>query len=499
MKKKKNILLVWMMLITGETGLLCQTTLFNKSYDYHSHLETMEAAIEYKNGYFAIMRTANAPDECKRIIVMYLNLQGDTIWTRTHYIDQTAVWLTEGLITKTLDGGFVVAGVISTPNTEYDNGVLIKFSATGGIIWQKEYGGGDNDYFASYKKTPDGGYILGGASRSIDPQGDFYLVKTDSEGEVEWESHIGGPGYHSGYAVDYTADGGYVISGRAGVPPFNIDIAVAKCDANGEQLWSRTYGGPFNNDSPHKVKVLSDNTILVSGAMGNNLGVTEYSINSDAYLLKLDQEGEVIWQEVYDNAWTTIHGSEPLELADGSIVVTGIQYINEDQIHASINKYDSAGTPLWSRLYAGENPYADNYLYGITSTEDGGFLAMGSTYDPNWTNFQEGWLLRLDSLGYTCNPVGCAEVLNTTAVEEAEVEGEAWSVYPNPSNGLVHVEWPGSEWAELRLYALTGQELWRGVYEAGMTLDVQHYPAGLYLLRLQWKAGVLSKSILLNH
>ncbi len=74
-----------------------------------------------------------------------------------------------------------------------------------------------------------------------------------------------------------------------------------------------------------------------------------------------------------------------------------------------------------------------------------------------------------------------------------------WSVYPNPSNGLVHVEWPGSEWAELRLYALTGQELWRGVYEAGMTLDVQHYPAGLYLLRLQWKAGVLSKSILLNH
>ncbi len=364
MKKKKNILLVWMMLITGETGLLCQTTLFNKSYDYHSHLETMVLVKELKQGYLAVMLTANAPDTCKRIILMRMDDSGDTLWTKTHFWLDSYVWLTTGALEETENGDFIMAGVKVYSELENDNGTVLKFNQDGELLWQKEYG---------------------------------------------------------------------------------------------------------------------------------ELGI-------DAFLIKLDQEGEVIWQRIYGETWSTIHGSEPLELADGSIVVAGIQYINEDQIHASINKYDSAGTPLWSRLYAGENPYADNYLYGITSTEDGGFLAMGSTYDPNWTNFQEGWLLRLDSLGYTCNPVGCAEVLNTTAVEEAEVEGEAWSVYPNPSAGTFSLSWNGRGKVSLRLRTLTGQVVWsyEGLYEQSIEAQAGHLPAGLYLLECQAKEALHTQKLIIQ-
>ncbi|MCB9292993.1 MAG: T9SS type A sorting domain-containing protein [Lewinellaceae bacterium] len=427
---------------------------------------------------------------------MRLNEGGDTLWTKTHFADETAVWLAGPRIETTEDGQYLIAGIIRSPETGDDNGLLLKFNPEGEIIWQKDYGGAGKDGFFSYRKTPDGGYILGGFSRSLDPSGDFYLVKVDSEGEMEWETHLGGPGYQDGYSVDFTPDGGYVIAGRGGVPPFDIDIAAAKCDAFGNPLWSEIYGGPENNDASHDLVCLQDGTILLSGGMGN--GSFQASENRDAFLIKLNQQGSVLWERIYDELYTFSHLSAPIELTDGSIVVTSIRYLIEDgDVYGGIHKYDSQGNPIWSRLYAGEDLTKNNYLYDIVSTADGGFLALGSTYDPNLSNRQEAWLLRLDSEGYTCDSVGCVEVVNALPPPPQE---EALTVSPNPSTGLLTAQWQTAGLVELSVFTATGRQAWayQGRSEGPMVIDLSHLPPGLYLLTLRTEGQLLSRKFMLS-
>ncbi len=479
-------------------NIWAQAILFNRSYDHHGHWETAEAIKELDDGYLLAIHTADAPDEWKRLIFLRLDSAGDTLWSKVHFTDETIVWLAGPRIEETEDGQYLIAGIIRSPETGDDNGLLLKFSPEGDIIWQKNYGGAGKDGFFSYRKTSDGGYILGGFSRSLDPTGDFYLVKVDSEGEMEWETHLGGPGYQDGYSVDFTPDGGYVIAGRGGVPPFNIDIAAAKCDAQGNPLWSKIYGGPYNNDASHDLVCLQDGTILLSGGMSN--GGSQISQNRDAFLIKLNQEGSVLWEKIYDEPFSISHLSAPIELPDGSIVVTSIKYLSADSdVYGGIHKYDSEGNPVWSRLYAGGNPYANNYLYDIVSTADGGFLAMGSTYDPNWDNLQEAWLLRLDSEGYTCDSVGCVEVVN--ALSPPERKEEALTISPNPSTGLVQVNHGLSRAigpACLEVVSLTGKVVWKRAWGGAalpdtLEIEVGSWPAGVYFVVLSDGRGVVAR------
>ena len=190
--------------------------------------QIIHSVIELDDGYILSMKNTAHTYELNRIILMKINKSGDTIWTKAHFTDSTVVFTNPPEIFPTDDGHFMLAGMKSPPQTQEDKGFLFQFDETGEILWEKTFGENGSEGFIDFKKTPDGGYIMGGYSYSVDPEGDFYLVKTDAQGEIEWESHLGGPGYQSGYSVDFTPDGGYVISGRAGIPqfPFDVDIAA---------------------------------------------------------------------------------------------------------------------------------------------------------------------------------------------------------------------------------------------------------------------------------
>ena len=473
---------IWYSLFFFPLSLFGQDILFNRSYDYHQQWEIASAIKELNDGYILAIRTAASTYEANRVVLYRLDEWGDTLWTKSHFQDSTVFRVMGGNIEEDEEGNFVITGCLFYPQYDQEDGGLLKFSPQGDIIWLKSFGGEEADGFHSYKKTPDGGYILGGWSFSNSPQGDFYLVKTDSDGEMEWETWIGGSGWQIGYSVDFTPDGGYVISGRGGIPPDAIDIAVAKCDGQGNQLWSYIYGGPYDNDAPHQLKVLSDGNILISGAMGN--GIIQTQKGRDAFLLKIDQHGSEIWEEVYDEVYTISHGSNIIELQDSSIVVAGIRYLDENSTPKStINKYDSNGTPIWNRTYAGGNPFVDDYLYYITSTSDGGFLAFGSTYDPNWDNVQEAWLLKLDSEGYTCDTVGCLLV----DITEVQQPSSQLNVFPNPNSGKFTIQWATESPIELQVLSSTGQQVWTGVGSktGTMELSLDHLPRGLYVLSLQ--------------
>jgi len=133
-------------------------------------------------------------------------------------------------------------------------------------LWTRTYGGVNVDYGLSVQQTSDGGYIVAGYTRSFGEEGtDVYLIKTDANGDTIWTKTYGGARDDIGYSVQQTCDDGYVITGYtksfgAGGP----DIYLIKTNATGDTVWTKTYGGN-RSDVGNSVQQTSDSGYIVAG------------------------------------------------------------------------------------------------------------------------------------------------------------------------------------------------------------------------------------------
>jgi hypothetical protein len=154
---------------------------------------------------------------------------------------------------QTSDGGYIVVGATSFGlgflggGWAYDFWVL-KLDSQGNIQWQKTYGGWSYDDVVRVRQTSDGGYILGGFTQSFGsgPQ-DMLVIKLDSQGNIQWAKTYGGMGYELGGYIIQTQDGGYIVSGSTtSFGAGGWDLLVLKLDPNGNIQWAKTYGGSAN-------------------------------------------------------------------------------------------------------------------------------------------------------------------------------------------------------------------------------------------------------------
>jgi hypothetical protein len=173
------------------------------------------------------------------------NSQGDTLWTRTY---GGSNWDDANSVQQTADGGYVVAGWtqsfgVGTPT--YANMYLVKTNSQGDTLWTRTYGGSDYDFAYPVQQTADGGYIVAGFTWSFGAGlCDLYLVKTNSQGYVQWTSTYGGSDYDEARSAQQTADGGYIVAGTTiSFGAGGGDFYLVKTDSQGDTLWTRTYGG----------------------------------------------------------------------------------------------------------------------------------------------------------------------------------------------------------------------------------------------------------------
>ena len=122
---------------------------------------------------------------------------------------------------------------------------LTKTDANGNEVWDKIFGGSADDWGNSVQQTSDGGYIITGATKSFGEGGNsaLWLIKTDSNGNKIWDRIFAGPGDTVGYSVQQTSDGGFIISGSK--VPYGGEMGeiwLIKTDANGNEIWDRTFG-----------------------------------------------------------------------------------------------------------------------------------------------------------------------------------------------------------------------------------------------------------------
>ncbi len=218
--------------------------------------------------------------------ILKLNSDGSLAWQETlggNYVDYAYS------IQQTTDGGYIVAGGTTTFGFGYVDAYVLKLNSDGNLAWQKTYGGSNYDEAYSVEQTTDGGYIIAGHTTSFGSG--VWFLKLNSSGELQWQRMLGGNSTVYAYSVQETTDGGYIVAGKESLYKlgnYNYDFYIVKLDSNGEVQWQKTYGGN-NYDEAYSVELTTDGGYIVAGYT-RSFGSPDYY---DVYILKLDSNGEL--------------------------------------------------------------------------------------------------------------------------------------------------------------------------------------------------------------
>ena len=355
--------------------------------------------------------TSFAPAPSSYAWLLKLDASGRVLWQKTY----GAPGGTSFGATPTSDGGYIGAGSSNAFGAGLYSGLVVKLDAAGDVVWQKAYGGGQGDFLHSLVPISDAGYIVAGESYSFRTGGsDAWVLKLDAVGDVVWQKHYGGSGSDYFSAVRPTADGGYVAAGSTdSFGPGGSRAWVVKLDASGNVTWQKIYGStentaPLPGDVASDVQPTPDGGFVVAGVA---LLTLSPRIDLDAWVLKLNADGEVVWQKTYggtnsDGAYSVI------PTRDGYIVLGYTSSFGDAALNgdAWLLKLDPNGNIVWQKTFGG--PQYDD-ARGLGLTADGGYVGSGFT-----TSFGAGdfntWVIKLDANGDIGS--GCIAMRPTSAV-----------------------------------------------------------------------------------
>ncbi|MBI2139462.1 PQQ-like beta-propeller repeat protein [Candidatus Woesearchaeota archaeon] len=272
-------------------------------------------------------------------------------------------------VQQTNDGGYIVAGGTSSFGAGNSDVYLLKTDPDGKAQWNKTFGGSNYDYGYSVQQTNDGGYIItGSVNNTLSPySGDAYLIKTNSDGTIQWNRTFGDPGNHdSGYSVQQTNDGGYIIAGY--IPGEDKDVYLIKTDSAGKLQWSKTIGGE-REDYGYSVKQTSDGGYIVAGEI-YPISALGQAAGQQVYLLKVNASGKTQWNKSFGVNFDDA-GRSVLQASDGGYIVAG--NTNED---VYLVKVTLNGSLQWNKTFRSIN---NSFSVGTSAhqTDDGGFIVAG--------------------------------------------------------------------------------------------------------------------------
>jgi hypothetical protein len=281
---------------------------------------------------------------------------GDTVWTRTSGNINDAL----KSVRQTSDGGYITVGGTNA------NVLILKTDSLGNTLWTREYGGPTFDGGICIQMTSDGGYIIVGGTSSSG--GDVYLLKTDSLGDTLWTRTYGGADNEGGVSVQQTSDSGYIIAGTRSIGPGMADIYVIKTDSLGDTLWTKIFGGIWQEEG-RSVQKTADGGYIIAGTT-RSFGAS----NGDVYVVKTDSLGDTLWTKMYGGLGVD-NGRSIQQTSDGGYIITGSTEF-WGAIDLYLVKTNSFGDTLWTKTFGDT---AREVGRSVQQTSDGGYIIVGST------------------------------------------------------------------------------------------------------------------------
>lgn len=339
--------------------------------------------------------------------VFKINTEGALQWSKTYggSADDRAT-----KIINTNDGGFAVIGYtrstdgdVSQNNGFYDFW-LLKLDASGNMQWEKTYGFSGNDQGQAVIQTTDGGYFLTGfmdfdgrAAQQTDLNksgnrhgvGEFWAIKTDNTGTEQWNQYYGGIDNDRAYDVIQTTDGGFIMVGNTESDDFDItnsfgsyDYWVVKIDPSGNLVWQKNYGGSGIEIAYAITKTNDGNYLILGDTRSSDNQVTNPKGNADAWLIKINDNGDLLWQKSYGGSQFDT-GRSIIEKPDGNLIIFGTSRSNDQDVSNNYGQSDfwlvianAQGEIIFEKNYGGS---ALDFGNASIFTSTGNIVLAGST------------------------------------------------------------------------------------------------------------------------
>ncbi len=469
-------------------------TVFNRIYQPGNSADLSGNVVALDDGYM-MCGVANlaAYDFYSGIRLVKTDFSGNEIWTKEYgKIGYGYDLANSGSFIRSINGYALAAWVRDTFGNA--DAVLIKFDENGDFEWEKTFGGVRNEWFSGCAQASNGDYVLIGYTASFgNAKGDYYLVKTDSLGNLKWQKTYGGSKISQGIGISII-DNEYILGGGSEIITGNYTTYIIKTDTAGNIKNTYSPTADKNVCGTGRVIITPDIDFVMTSCIDsfNNFNWLAY------YIQKTDSSGNVLWRTFFKSQIGLNRGPrQAIGLPDGNFIICG------DEFPTGVGwviKLDRNGNILWERLHA-YNTNSSNTLYDIKQTTDGGFICTGNAFEPGFSgsNF---WLLKLDSLG-CLGPDDCGLPVGIHEPATIHIKNAHIQIVPNPAQeqAIIAIKANDLPYQEvnIQLHELSGRLIHQnntslnGYGYGEYFLSKDNLPAGIYLISIHAEQGIIGR------
>jgi hypothetical protein len=302
---------VWLIKIDSQGNEEWNKTFGGSEYDVGISGQQTE-----DGGYIITGGTESFGNGERDVWLIKIDSQGNEEWNQTFGGSESDVGIS---VQQTTDGGYIITGYTNSFGNGQGDLWLIKTDSDGIEEWNQTFGGSEYDVGESVQQTTDGGYIITGYTNSFGNEV-LWLIKTDNQGNEEWNQTFGDSNDDYGESVHQTTDGGYIITGWTdSFGNGSYDVWLIKTDSEGNEEWNKTFGGS-EYDWGSSVQQTEDGGYIITGVT-ESFGNGSY----DVWLIKIDSQGNEEWNKTFGGSEYD-YGQSVQQTTDGGYIITGSTY-----------------------------------------------------------------------------------------------------------------------------------------------------------------------------
>ena len=374
------------------------------------------------------------------------------------------------------DGGYIVTGTTNSGGAGGYDGFLARLDDAGSPLWERTYGTSSWDLVHGLDVLADGFVMTGQTYSSGDGSGDMWLVRTDLEGEELWSRTFDSPGQDEGRSVRTTSDGGFIVAGSTSLDGDDPNVLVVRYDQAGNEVWHSASGGP-GVELGYSVDALNDGGFVVVGY------TTSFSARRQMFMARYDAGGSELWSRAITGSGNDWEARAVRELSDGNFAVAG--YTKEYGAggkDCSLLFTDPGGNFISGPTYGGT---ADDEAWSLDLTDDGGYLIAGSTksYGPG---IEAMFVIRSDGDTLNGSVVTALDPLSVPSVQT----NDQVLYHPNPiaSGGVLTFSGSLSPTSAITLLDVQGRIV-SSLRMNGPSVVIPQLHPGLYCIRYSSPTG----------